>query len=688
MDLLQNALSRKCAACCDLILNFSNGVHTDQENFLLDDEIIDPIVECMFPQLIDLVTPKNWTLFEAEHVLLLAMRLHQIEVVRLILEKWSDLINSTTIYGQSILVHALMCKSFDTVRLLMELPEFKNGNTYEDTVLSVSCFTKGCPIDIISAILDLLQKKKGFLPKTSLQEPLFYAAKMRRIDVVKLILSKDVTLLNESLDSREWTLLHCILAHEMNREEMLNYLFDEFSNQINVSTYTSEGNSILYFSIMHETPIIWIRKILYLNPELAHLKNRTSETPLMAATKMNNFEVVKFLVMEFNVDVNVQDAEGKTALEDAAWNDCVDIVRWLLEYGGANALLMNKRGYNIFNELFQCLRYGINDYEARLEVTSILMEHTFNETNFKETFGEIFKKFHHTILCIPRFELLQSWIYTCYINKFNAYNDIVRRFVEEFDLEGYPARNVIVMCMHDLVSTVEMERSVHIRVAEELGRCAEDAIYERKDLDLVIEVGKILKKENAVSCGISMRQTLFFPNPRVDLTVEYLREKLIQFYIAFNRLGFIDLDKTAKFCISEILFGKQQTFENKIFQLQSGVLQAQMKLMIEEPTPATTSTIELDRYFMTKQDLIESREFKMVKTYLSPKYINMINGGKEFQPLGTLCRASFRKGLINACKNRHSDVLDAKHEFYKIMDSLDIPLKLKNFLTYQYTDFY
>lgn len=206
-------------------------------------------------------------------------------------------------------------------------------------------------------------------------------------------------------------------------------------------------------------------------------------------------------------------------------------------------------------------------------------------------------------------------------------------------------------------------------------------------MQLLVKVAEILKTNNVINSGISMRQALFFPHPRPDITQDELKSRLKYFYQAFSRLGLIHIDKTVKYCISEILFNSQQPFENKIFQIESGILQSQMELMIDEPAPiSTNSDIELARNWMTKEDVLSSKEYKLVKKYLSPKFINYLTESKEMLPLERLCRSAFRSGLFeNLCrKSRTEDLLEAKLKFRKIMKELTVPAFLRNFLNYQY----
>lgn len=473
IDLLETAISiRQCPTCCDLLINFSNGVSDEgedegEERFIKEnDGKVDQLLECYLPRLLMLVIPKNWSLFEAEQVILLAIRLNQIEVVRLVLEKYPNLINSNTVYGQSILVHAIICKSFEIVNLLLVF-----STEYDDIALQVACSTKNCPLNIVETLLSMAEKKKGLL-SSCLQQPLFNAAKMRRLDIVRQLLEKDVTLIKKTLNSKNWTLIHCILARPEQRDEMLEYVFTKIAaNDINFLLRTTEGDTILHFAIMHQAESRWILKILHFCPELADRPNLAEVTPLMLATKFHDFFTVELLITQHNVNVNAQDMEGETALKYAVWNDSLEIAKWLLEYGTADVFLTNKKGNNILKELIHFLRYGINDDDGKIEVLCDLMRYTYPPVpeKMKENFPEIFLLFFKTIECLPRFEVLQSWIYCCYLNETNCFKNVIEQFMVEFELEEYVERNIIVLCLHEYVRDLTVEISVQIKLSEELG---------------------------------------------------------------------------------------------------------------------------------------------------------------------------------------------------------------------------
>lgn len=470
IDLLETAISiRQCPTCCDLLINFSSSVPengADELSEETDDETVETVLECFFPRLLMLVIPRNWSIVEAEHVMLLAIRLDQIEVIRLLLEKYPDLINSNTVYGQSILIHAIVCKSFDIASFLLDYPV-----DYDEVALQVACSTKNCPLNIVDTLIRMAEKRDG-LSSCSLQKTLFNAAKVRRLDIVKQLLGKDLSLLGKPLNGNNWSLIHCILAHPEQRDDMLEYVFAEIpTNDINFSLRTAEGDSVLHFALMHKADFRWISKLLDFCPELADRSNHAQVTPLMLAAKFHDFFTVELLVSQYNANVNAQDMEGRTVLEYAIWSDSVEIVEWLLEYGAADVFLTNKKGNNIFQELIKFLRYGVNDGDEKIQILCDLMRRTYPPIplKMKDNFPEIFLLYFKTIECLPRFEVLQSWMYCCHLNETNRFKSVIEEFMVEFQLEEYVERNVIVLCLHEYVRDVTVEISVQIKLSEELG---------------------------------------------------------------------------------------------------------------------------------------------------------------------------------------------------------------------------
>lgn len=499
--MLESAISiRQCPVCCDLLINYSNGVSEENDERFPhddgdDDEMVCQLLECYLPRLLALVIPKNWNLVEAEQVMLLAIRLDQIEVVGLVLKKYPNLISSNTVYGESILVHAIICKSFDIARHLLEF-----RIDYDYVALQAACGTKNCPLDIVEKLLDLAEKRKE-LQLPSLQKPLFNAAKRRRLDIVKQLLDRDTALMKKPLNAKNWSLIHCILAHPEQRSEMLEYIFTEIAtNEMNFLLQTSEGDTILHFAIMHRVESRWILKLLNFCTELADRANFSQVTPLMFATKFHDFSTVELLVNQFNVNVHAQDMGGKTVLEYAVLNDSVDIAKWLLEYGQADVFLTNKNGNNIFKELIKSLRYGVNDGDEKLEMLCELMRYTYPPIPeiIKENFREIFSQFFKTIECLPRFEVLQSWIHTCYLNETNCFKNIIEEFMVEFQIEEYVERNIVVLCLHEYVKDLSVEISVQIKLSEELG------------IAFNVYHGELRKKLNRNEATLGRIQPVFF----------------------------------------------------------------------------------------------------------------------------------------------------------------------------------
>lgn len=78
--------------------------------------------------------------------------------------------------------------------------------------------------------------------------------------------------------------------------------------------------------------------------------NSSGETILHGYCRWGCFEIVKYLLENFNLDVNSQDKKGNTCLHKSLSNP--KIVQLLLEHN-ANPYLVNKRGNTVFDCIYR-----------------------------------------------------------------------------------------------------------------------------------------------------------------------------------------------------------------------------------------------------------------------------------------------------------------------------------------------
>lgn len=84
-------------------------------------------------------------------------------------------------------------------------------------------------------------------------------------------------------------------------------------------------------------------------------KNNTGDTALMIATLNGNFEIVRYLVEEGELDINCRDNQGFTPFVAACANDFVEIIAYLMCVKKADTSI---KGYNKQSAAHRAAFYG------------------------------------------------------------------------------------------------------------------------------------------------------------------------------------------------------------------------------------------------------------------------------------------------------------------------------------------
>lgn len=139
---------------------------------------------------------------------------------------------------------------------------------------------------------------------------------------------------------------------------------------------------------------------------ISTFKNPSGLTMLMVAARRGHAHIVSFL-LDLNVDLEIQDFEGKTALFFAAWCGHTEIVDLLLKRGanlfaishqGTNALLLSLQCGNketIFRLLaaaMPCVKEAeLNAYLSQNNAMDIVFEFNQQRIDFRNKLADIFR---------------------------------------------------------------------------------------------------------------------------------------------------------------------------------------------------------------------------------------------------------------------------------------------------------
>lgn len=112
------------------------------------------------------------------------------------------------------------------------------------------------------------------------------------------------------------------------------------------------GIEVLHWAGMKDEFLPQLEDIISTNPEFINFENRFGENALHIATRVNNFEIVKWLIE--NTNINYQKVVDKgNALMIAIENNCFKIANYLIDNTDIDYKTFTKDGENIFHLLMR-----------------------------------------------------------------------------------------------------------------------------------------------------------------------------------------------------------------------------------------------------------------------------------------------------------------------------------------------
>jgi ankyrin repeat protein len=152
--------------------------------------------------------------------------------------------------------------------------------------------------------------------------PLHYAIKLKNIEVIKLLLNKDVEL-NIS-DKNGFNELH--YAVHTRKLEICKLIVEK---GININAVTENGHSALHIAC--DLNLYEICKYLITNNIDKNMQDKVREfTALHYAVKTENLKIIK-LLLSSNVDINIQDAYGQLAICYAILNTNKQVIQLFID---------------------------------------------------------------------------------------------------------------------------------------------------------------------------------------------------------------------------------------------------------------------------------------------------------------------------------------------------------------------
>jgi ankyrin repeat protein len=208
------------------------------------------------------------------------------------------------------------------------------------------------------------------------------------VEIVELLINKGCNLNIKDNDGHTALM---IAANNINCKEIVKLILKNCCNlntncDLNLQDY--EGNTALMFAVSKINNIDIVELILN-NPKCnfkINVKNKTGESAIMfAVAQDNNQDIVRSLLSRKDININITDGDGETALMNAVYNNNKNYVKLLIDDPRCKVDLLNKNGDTAFmiaiKQEDSNKKEDNNKNAENKEIIKLLLEHSKKHKN-------------------------------------------------------------------------------------------------------------------------------------------------------------------------------------------------------------------------------------------------------------------------------------------------------------------
>ncbi len=292
--------------------------------------------------------------------LIKAVQNNAVEIVKLLLENPAIQVNKQNKWKQSPLIFANMEGNIEIVKLLLEVPSLDTEvrDVFQNNILMVA--SSYGHAELVRLYLGLPELKLNINEQNYAENTaLMLASRYGHSDVAALLLKDPDIDVNLTNDSEETAL---IVASTNASADIVRQLVNMPDTKLDA--VDKDGNTALIYASRYG----YAHTLNYLlsaeNKDHLNLRDERSFTPLMWAIK-NDYLDAAIVLVRYGVDANLQDAEGNTALMLACYKNDFTMVDLLLGIENINVDIRNNLGLTALEVAGRTInpRHGISLYE-------------------------------------------------------------------------------------------------------------------------------------------------------------------------------------------------------------------------------------------------------------------------------------------------------------------------------------
>ena len=268
-----------------------------------------------------------------------AIRSSKVEFVKYLLDQKQELLDDKDSNGRTAFSYAARGGTLDIVRLLVE------KYNVDVTLDALNEAVEGNDVVIVEYLLGKLGKNSDISDIINDEDedgrtPLSYAARYRKLDVVKFLVDKGAevnlkallwAIRGDNVKVAEYMLdekPELIDAKAENGKTLLEFAEQWHRRGAAITNCLSEYAGVDIYNLLwaiNDDKVKVAKYMLGKNPKLGNAKDRDGRTPLSLASCKGNLALVRLLVEKYNAEINLK------ALNEAIEGDDVKIVKYLLD---------------------------------------------------------------------------------------------------------------------------------------------------------------------------------------------------------------------------------------------------------------------------------------------------------------------------------------------------------------------
>lgn len=492
----------------------------------------------------------------------------------------------------------------------------------------------------------------------------------------------------EVYDNHHWGPLHHAVVS--NKIECVQILLSIKS--LNIRARTFEGYTALLLAVDRNVSIDIIRLLVETDVHLINIPNNEEVYPMHEAVKKDAIDIVKLFVETMkgkNVPIHDHiDLDEETSLMLAARNKNFEIIDYLLENTPFDCRRISCHNVNAFT-MTAMYKSPLGKEKETIKILERLLPLTFDydpKTNLMPP-----ELLYSNSLCwsFDNYEIIDWFVQKFYLSDTNEEKPLVERLLNEFKKHSsdYGFYNIL-FGMHSNVKDVMLYQPTEHFIRLMRWRNVYIHFYEMflQSHDLYDSVAAVFlpKFKNVHPKIVSKTFFIFFTNvtrfadclphtkAQNPLCQQYDRSVCLEFLSKFNILINCGVDLIFQSKSITIYFRNLEPLAQRIFLHELLILL--MPFSVQDSADDLISSMIVDMVPINdSKDLIVEQIFTDF----------CIRKGNELpSKLANLCRTTIRHCVFESNKNGTN-----KEKLFKLM-SLNYPIKIKNYLLYNYTNYY